>query len=89
MTRHMKVHSGENENVCEYCFKPFPSEEKLSRHIKIHTEQQPFVCEYCQKQFSRLTNMIRHRTTIHTRTTQIKGEEEFPTDIFEMLKSKF
>ncbi|XP_075901117.1 uncharacterized protein LOC142900614 [Nelusetta ayraudi] len=65
LTRHMKVHTGEESQVCQECNQTFSLKKNLVRHMKIHTGERPYVCQTCAKSFRLKTSLKFHEKT-HT-----------------------
>ena len=66
LTRHMAVHSREDETCqCPHCDKVFQSNRYLQLHIKVHAEQKPFKCDDCDASFGGITKLKKHRGKEH------------------------
>jgi len=84
LTRHEKIHTGENTFQCDICMKKYTRRDKLINHQKVHTGdldlqpkvatgERPFQCEVCEKSFSHKHHLKDHML-IHT------GVKSFPCD---------
>ncbi|XP_074666539.1 uncharacterized protein LOC141917331 [Strix aluco] len=63
LSRHRKIHTGENLYKCRHCGKSFTQKSDLWCHQRTHTKQKHFCCTICGKGFSFSSEFIRHQRT--------------------------
>ena len=48
LSRHLKTHTGEQSDKCQFCEKSFSNNANLQRHIRsTHQDEKPYDCPYC------------------------------------------
>eukprot|EP00049_Salpingoeca_infusionum_P016035 m.321427 g.321427 ORF g.321427 m.321427 type:complete len:640 (+) comp15996_c1_seq27:294-2213(+) len=52
VTRHERVHTGEQPFPCPHCPKRFNQQGNLNVHLRTHTGDRPYECCYCHKSFT-------------------------------------
>lgn len=60
MTRHMKLHNGNDSFMCGICGKMFPFLRQLTRHQRYHTENKLLKCHMCPARFNGKREYTRH-----------------------------
>jgi len=60
LTRHMKIHLGVKNQVCDICKKAFLSKDHLYQHQKVHSAIKEYVCHTCGDDFHQHSNLIHH-----------------------------
>ncbi|XP_074710315.1 LOW QUALITY PROTEIN: uncharacterized protein LOC141936873 [Strix uralensis] len=63
LSRHRKIHTGENLYKCWHCGKNFTQKSDLWCHQRTHTKQKHSSCTICGKGFSFPSEFIRHQRT--------------------------
>lgn len=85
--RHMTVHTGERNQICDFCGKAFNRPTSLTVHRRIHTGELPYRCDVCGKGFVQAHCMRAHRNTHvqHENSTTVPidqiGQEDHLTQL--------
>ncbi|KAF1817256.1 hypothetical protein P152DRAFT_453841 [Eremomyces bilateralis CBS 781.70] len=66
LNRHLLVHSGFCEHVCDLCGKAHGTKEQLKNHYTTHTKEKPYVCGWCGQRSATATQQKNHERT-HTK----------------------
>lgn len=66
LNRHLLVHSGYCEHVCDLCGKAHGTKEQLKNHYTTHTKEKPYVCQFCGQRSATATQHKNHERT-HTK----------------------
>jgi len=67
LQKHLLIHSGVKEFVCQTCGKTFNRNGNLQQHLLTHTGVKSFICEVCEKSFAQNSHLKTH-LLIHANT---------------------
>uniref|UniRef100_A0A1B0ES55 C2H2-type domain-containing protein n=2 Tax=Lutzomyia longipalpis TaxID=7200 RepID=A0A1B0ES55_LUTLO len=65
LVRHMEMHNGIKNYICETCNKRFTTRTALNSHLHIHQPVEPSACSECGKVFIRVDCLLRHMKSKH------------------------
>ncbi|XP_059607485.1 zinc finger protein OZF-like [Phlebotomus argentipes] len=65
LSRHMKIHSGEQPYKCKFCLKRFSHSGNFKVHLRMHTNERPYQCTMCNRACRQLQDLEKHIRT-HT-----------------------
>ena len=61
LSRHLKTHTGEQSDKCQFCEKSFSNNANLQRHIRsTHQDEKPYDCPYCGESTQTEINLRGH-----------------------------
>lgn len=86
LQRHMIIHSGIRDFICETCGKSFKRKNHLEVHRRTHTGETPLQCEICGYQCRQRASLNWHMKK-HTSEAQFSFTCEFCEKRFEKLDS--
>ena len=69
--RHLRYHSMDRPYRCKLCDKSYIMKNDLEKHERIHSGKKSYICEVCGKGFYTSSQLICHRHSAHTVTTQV------------------
>ncbi|KAJ3602839.1 hypothetical protein NHX12_030584 [Muraenolepis orangiensis] len=65
MKRHIVVHTGVKQYVCEFCRRSFNQPGHLKSHLRLHTGEKPYQCQHCDKSYNHNVSLKSHVTRYH------------------------
>ena len=65
LSRHEKIHIGDQPHACRFCDKTFVQKTHLVAHERRHTGDKPYKCQFCEKTFVQAESQKKHEAT-HT-----------------------
>ena len=63
LIKHVRTHTGEKTNKCNFCHKRFCWKGNLIEHECMHSEEKPPKCKFCEKRFSWNGKLIEYKCT--------------------------
>ncbi|KAJ3594457.1 hypothetical protein NHX12_003764 [Muraenolepis orangiensis] len=63
--RHMVVHTGVKQFVCEFCSRSFNQRGHLTSHLRLHTGEKPYRCQHCDERFNHNVSLKSHVMRYH------------------------